>query len=143
MSVQTVDQKSEVKQGDCYANWDSKYKECTEECKVRARCKKDTMAAGKPAPKVQPKEEDENVFTDESMDPMECLITGLKGKFDDEHTSADNFTRWRFRKDGKAVLQILISKTTKQVRIQSATVTILLQEGLKNIAQARGIFQFV
>jgi hypothetical protein len=75
------------------------------------------------------------------MDPMEYLVSALKGKFDSELAKAENFDTWKFRDaEGRGVARVLVSKVSKQVRIQTASYTFLLKEGLVSVRQAHDLF---
>ncbi len=143
-TTETVDQTVAAKEGECYGTWSSRHEACTSKCAVRARCRKDTLAAGKPAPQVPAKTEEEAFdSTLDDMDPLEFLRSGLKGKFDEEVVAKDAFDTYRYRDDGTPVAQVMVSKASKQVRIQTATDVVLLREGLRSVRQAHALLMHV
>lgn len=111
METEIIDSTQELKDlAPCFGSWDENFKECTERCELRERCKSHLEMAAKPAPPRPPKEEVEEI---PELEPRDYLVECLKGRYEVLVKDTEKGFMIAGRKNGRMVVKVIIIPSGK------------------------------
>jgi len=113
----------------CFGTWDPNFEECTSICEVRAQCKAQTLAAPKPPAEPAPKLSSDDEDGLAGADPVEMLMSALKGRYDVETTKEKGAVTVHScrHKDGKMAVLLRVTEDGRYL-VRTSKAVLQLEE---------------
>lgn len=124
----------------CFGTYDENYRECTSQCEIRAQCKAKTEEAEKPMTEPPPELSKDDGLN--GADPVEMLMTAMKGRYDVKTTKDGDVTvHTCYHDDGDAAARVRVTKDGRYL-IRTAKAVLQLDE-LETGRQAVELFSAI
>lgn len=129
--------------GSCFGLWDISDPACNKclickECEIKIKRKSSTHEEILTESVVLKEDEDLP-----EISPLEYLIDSLKGRFDYNTKSNEKAIAHYFTKDELPILNIIVSKESGKIKLESSVFTTKIIDGFNSIEEVEGIIKEV